>query len=300
MRSVVWVEDNPSDQVLIRSALEPGIEVSFVADGERALEMVGRVRPSLVVLDINMRGLNGLDVLRRLKATPRLAGIPVVLFSASTRPAEVEVALALGAAGYVQKPLTYPALCSAVAAATAHAQEAQPEHQVLFWDTEPFLLEAVHRFLDRARQAGHGVLVLASPERLARLRGALAGARGVWLDTDAALRAITVAGRPDPRRFLDLFEAAYRDASADGDRPVACFGELVAVLHAAGHLEVADAIEGIGQQAAAQHAGALAILCAYPLEVARGPAGEAVRAQHTGVLPASAGLPGLRRPESAA
>ena len=72
-------------------------------DGAEALEHVRREPPGLVVLDVMMPGMSGLDVLAALRADPETAAVPVVMYSALADPAARRTALALGAADYLVK-----------------------------------------------------------------------------------------------------------------------------------------------------------------------------------------------------
>ena len=96
---ILLVEDNPGDIVLTRLAFEKAKMVNrlhVVTDGESALrflraegEFAGRRRPDLVLLDLNLPGLSGQDVLEELKADPALKTIPVVVLTSSSDERDV-------------------------------------------------------------------------------------------------------------------------------------------------------------------------------------------------------------------
>jgi len=116
---VVWAEDADGDQVLIRSSLDgvPGApRIRFVPDGAQAVAEVRRQRPKLVVLDINMPNVNGIEALRRLRANPEFRDIPVVMFSTARNDDEVHACQDLGIKAFVQKPTTYDDFSQAVRA----------------------------------------------------------------------------------------------------------------------------------------------------------------------------------------
>nr|MBA2451872.1 response regulator [Chloroflexia bacterium] len=77
-----------------------------VYDGNDALEWLrsSETVPDLVLLDINMAGLNGFDVLQSLKADPNLKMVPVVMLTSSELTADIARAYELGASGYINKP----------------------------------------------------------------------------------------------------------------------------------------------------------------------------------------------------
>jgi DNA-binding response OmpR family regulator len=97
------------DDELLRSLVEfklkaRGYRVLVAGDGTKALELVAQERPNLVVLDAMMPGLDGFEVLRRVKQDPRLASIPVVMLTARKRESDIVGALQLGASDYLVKP----------------------------------------------------------------------------------------------------------------------------------------------------------------------------------------------------
>ena len=100
--SVLVCDDEPNLRELIRVSL--GERYTFVeaADGEQALALARSLRPHLVILDLMMPRLNGLDVLSKLKADPELAATPVLVVTA--QPASEDEARAKGADGVIVKP----------------------------------------------------------------------------------------------------------------------------------------------------------------------------------------------------
>lgn len=111
---ILLVEDSVADAKLFGLALEDSgstSELMRAEDGEDALRRLSAVlngdmpRPDLVVLDINLPRVNGIDVLRRIKGDPDLRTIPVVVFSTSRAEVDVAAAYACGASSYVVKPV---------------------------------------------------------------------------------------------------------------------------------------------------------------------------------------------------
>jgi DNA-binding response OmpR family regulator len=78
--------------------------VALVEDGRAALEAARRLQPALIVLDSMMPIMDGVEVLRRLKADEQLRGLPVVMLTALKRQDDIVNALKLGAADYLPKP----------------------------------------------------------------------------------------------------------------------------------------------------------------------------------------------------
>ena len=104
---VLYIEDNPVNQLVARGMLAdwPALRPSLAEGRATGLALAAAERPSLILLDMRLPDLDGLQVLQRLKADPALAGIPVVALSASAMPEEVEQALQAGALEYWTKPL---------------------------------------------------------------------------------------------------------------------------------------------------------------------------------------------------
>ena len=117
---ILLIEDNPGDVLLIKEALqEIGSSVSLqsVRDGEAALAFLqcdephGDVpSPTLVLLDLNLPRMNGLEVLRRIRDDKRLHALPVIILTTSEAPEDVERAYALQANAYITKPANLDAL----------------------------------------------------------------------------------------------------------------------------------------------------------------------------------------------
>jgi CheY-like chemotaxis protein len=104
---VLYVEDNPSNLRLVERILAQrrGVRLLAAPRGEIVQDLVRRHRPDLVLLDLQLPGIDGGEVLRRLQADPRTATVPVVMVSADVTPGQREKLLAAGAVEYLGKPL---------------------------------------------------------------------------------------------------------------------------------------------------------------------------------------------------
>lgn len=99
------VDDDLVIRQLIGINLElEGFEVHLAADGEEALKQALEVMPDVVVLDVMMPRLDGLEVARRLRADPRTSGMRLVLVSARAQAADLQRGEDMGADAYVTKP----------------------------------------------------------------------------------------------------------------------------------------------------------------------------------------------------
>jgi CheY-like chemotaxis protein len=107
--AVLLVDDDPDDVELTRMMLGQAtltLDVSFSSSGADALAHLRDGRgPDLILLDLNMPLMGGLETLRALKRDPRLRGIPVVILTTSQNPDDRARSVELGAAGFLTKPM---------------------------------------------------------------------------------------------------------------------------------------------------------------------------------------------------
>jgi diguanylate cyclase (GGDEF)-like protein/PAS domain S-box-containing protein len=107
--SLLLVDDNEMNRDLLARRLErAGFQVTIAEDGNKALEVVRREPPDLVLLDVDMPGLDGFQVLEILRETYSAAQLPVIMVTAMTGSEEVVRALRMGACDYVTKPVDFP------------------------------------------------------------------------------------------------------------------------------------------------------------------------------------------------
>ena len=99
------VEDNPDNRLLLSALLEEAYELDEYVDGPEALAGIPARPPALVLLDISLPGMEGPEVLRRLRADPALAAIPVIALTAHAMAGDRERYLGLGFDSYVTKPI---------------------------------------------------------------------------------------------------------------------------------------------------------------------------------------------------
>jgi CheY-like chemotaxis protein len=118
---ILLVEDNPDDEALMlrafqRSKLANRIEVA--RDGAEALETLlgpeARPLPTLVILDLKLPKVDGLEVLRRLRAAERTRALPVVVLTSSREEQDLVESYRLGANSYVRKPVDFVQFAEAI------------------------------------------------------------------------------------------------------------------------------------------------------------------------------------------
>ncbi len=102
---VAIVEDNSDNRMLVRALLEDHYDVDEYESGPEAVAGIAARPPVLVLLDISLPVMDGLQVLARLRAEPALAGIPVVALTAHAMTGDRERYLAAGFDEYVSKPI---------------------------------------------------------------------------------------------------------------------------------------------------------------------------------------------------
>jgi CheY-like chemotaxis protein len=114
-RTVLSVEDSDSIRNLIRMTLEfDGITVLEANSGTQGMEMAILKRPDLILLDVKMPGISGIELCTKLRTDPHLAKIPVVMLSGFNDHALVNAAIAAGAKTYLTKPFVPLALIELV------------------------------------------------------------------------------------------------------------------------------------------------------------------------------------------
>ena len=103
---ILIVDDNPANLKLVRMLLDgDGYEVRTAGDAEEALAALKEFRPRLILMDLQLPGMDGLTLTRRLKADPATRDIYVLALTAFAMKGDEERALAAGCNGYVAKPI---------------------------------------------------------------------------------------------------------------------------------------------------------------------------------------------------
>ena len=106
-RTLLYVEDNPANLMLVEDliARRPDIRLLSASDGMRGIEIARASRPDVILMDINLPGISGIQALKILRADPATAHIPVVALSANAIPRDIEKGLAAGFFRYLTKPI---------------------------------------------------------------------------------------------------------------------------------------------------------------------------------------------------
>jgi CheY-like chemotaxis protein len=104
--TILVVDDNPVNLKLSRVLLQgEGYEVASAMDAEEALKILETSKPRLILMDLQLPGMDGLTLTRRLKADPATAGIIILALTAYAMKGDEEKALTAGCDGYIPKPI---------------------------------------------------------------------------------------------------------------------------------------------------------------------------------------------------
>lgn len=125
---ILLIEDEEDIAELIKLQVElAGYRIYIESDGLNGLRAVAREKPDLVILDIMLPGLGGLDVCRKIKSNPETSHIPVIIISAKGEEVDIILGLELGADDYVSKPFSVKVLMSRIRAVLRRGKETEKE-----------------------------------------------------------------------------------------------------------------------------------------------------------------------------
>ncbi|GAB7024829.1 response regulator [Geotalea toluenoxydans] len=127
MKRILLVEDNPDDEALTLRALQKvalNDEIVIARDGVEALDIAfgrgqygdgdGSNKPRLILLDLKLPKVDGLEVLRQLRANSETRTIPIVVFTSSSEELDILHSYCLGANSYIRKPVEFSQFCDAL------------------------------------------------------------------------------------------------------------------------------------------------------------------------------------------
>lgn len=115
MRTALVIEDNPEIRENTTEILElAGYRVIAAENGFVGVQAAEEQQPDIILCDIMMPGMNGYEVIKKLRSNPATSGIPFLYVTASVEKSEVKAAMDMGANGYVRKPFDISELISAI------------------------------------------------------------------------------------------------------------------------------------------------------------------------------------------
>lgn len=106
MKKVLVVEDNPSNMYLVSFILKKnGYEVIGALDGEKGVKLALEKKPDLILMDIQLPGIDGLEATRRIKESKVDQDVPIIALTSYAMVGDKERALKAGCSGYIEKPI---------------------------------------------------------------------------------------------------------------------------------------------------------------------------------------------------
>jgi CheY-like chemotaxis protein len=124
LRTVLYVADNPANLELVEQivARRPDLRLLSAADGDLGIEFARAYLPEVILMDINLPGLSGIEAMKILRADPLTAHIPIIALSANALAHDIEKAIAAGFFNYLTKPIKVNAFMDALDLALKCAQ----------------------------------------------------------------------------------------------------------------------------------------------------------------------------------
>lgn len=101
---ILAADDEPMNQMILEELLEGDYELVCVDNGVECVESVKKRRPDLILMDINMPEMDGLEACRQIKVQTEMANLPIIMVSALASETEIEIGLAAGGDAYISKP----------------------------------------------------------------------------------------------------------------------------------------------------------------------------------------------------
>ncbi len=126
LHTLLYVEDNPTNMKLIEQVIArlPDLHLLTAVNGPAGIELARSARPDVILMDINLHGMNGFEVLKALRADPATKQIPVIAVSANAMPQDIERGVQAGFLRYITKPIDVDAFMESIHAALNDAPEA--------------------------------------------------------------------------------------------------------------------------------------------------------------------------------
>lgn len=201
MAKVLIVEDDDSMSVALRDGFEyEKYAVSLAKDGESALRMASRVAPDLIILDVMLPKMSGLDVCKRLRSERN--GVPIIMLTARGQEIDKVLGLKIGADDYVTKPFSFMELMARVEAVMRRAHgQIEPIEELHFGD--------VSVFFKRGEATKGGVPIDLSPREFTLLRF-LAERKGDVVSREQLLTIVWGYDSSSTSRTVDVHIAKLR------------------------------------------------------------------------------------------
>ncbi len=137
--SLLYVEDNPANLLLVEKLLErrPDISMLSAINGTQGIEMARILLPDVILMDINLPGISGIEAMQILSADPKTAHIPVIALSANAMPRDIEKGIEAGFYRYLTKPIRVNELIDTLDIVLAHAKTNESSRNNLLQTGKP-------------------------------------------------------------------------------------------------------------------------------------------------------------------
>ncbi len=144
-RTILYVEDNPDNKILVRRVLEAhGYSVVDADDGLSGIRLAQEIKPDLILMDINLPGMDGYEAATKIKSIPALRHVPIVALTANVMQGDRERSLAAGCDGYLPKPIDIDQLVEQIEAFLAGKRE-EVDHE----EREVYLEEYARKLVNK-------------------------------------------------------------------------------------------------------------------------------------------------------
>ncbi|MDQ7030077.1 MAG: hybrid sensor histidine kinase/response regulator [Ardenticatenia bacterium] len=144
-RTILYVEDNPDNKILVRRVLEAhGYSVVDADDGLSGIRLAQEIKPDLILMDINLPGMDGYEAATKIKSIPALRNVPIVALTANVMQGDRERSLAAGCDGYLPKPIDIDQLVEQIEAFLAGKRE-EVDHE----EREVYLEEYARKLVNK-------------------------------------------------------------------------------------------------------------------------------------------------------
>lgn len=196
--AVLIVDDTPANIGVLRGVLAgEGYQLYAATSGELALKIVNQTKPDLILLDVMMPGLNGIDTCRQLKANPDTCDIPVIFITAKSDTQDIVEGFRVGGVDYISKPIRSEEVCARV----------RTQLQVRL--SQQALSEQAERFRAIVNNMDEGLLIL---EPDGHIQFANPAAHYMLVGSDSGLNGsslLTLLVEPHADEYLDYFRTHW-------------------------------------------------------------------------------------------
>ncbi len=221
--SLLIIEDDPDIVELVQYNLErEGFRVQAARDGERGLQEASSSHPSLILLDLMLPGMEGLEVCRHLRQNRNTRRIPLVMLTAKGEETDIVLGLEMGADDYVTKPFSPKELAARVRAVLRRHEAASTEPESARLEMGPLLIDS-----ERYQAWLHGKLLSLTLSEF-RLLHALATSPGRVFTRDQLVERITAGECIVTDRNVDVHISSLRKKFGDD-------GDLIVTVRGVGY-----------------------------------------------------------------